>query len=75
MPLSGVKERRLGGGAEDEGVEDLFLKEDFVGLLAAAMALAICFRSPVNCWKGKEKKGKYNKKYIRFERNRSMERA
>ena len=54
MPLSGVKERRLEGGAEDEGVEDLFLKEDLEGLLAATMALAICFRSPVNCWKRKK---------------------
>ena len=48
----------MGGGVGAEAEEDLFLKEDepvLVDLLAAAMALAICLRSPVNCCKEQER--------------------
>ena len=34
------------------------MKEDLAGLLAATMALAICLRSPVNCWKREKEKSK-----------------
>ena len=48
---SGWEDRRFGGGAEAPGVDGLFLKEEGLeDLLTAAMALAICFLSPVSCW-------------------------
>ena len=51
--LSDENERRLGGGTEEELEEtDRFLKEKdevLEDLLAADMAFAICFRSPVSC--------------------------
>ena len=48
--LSDEKDRRFGGGAEAGGAERLLKEEEgFDDLFAAAMAFAICFRSPVNC--------------------------
>ena len=50
MGRSAEKDRRLGGGTEAGGAERLLKEEEgLVDLLAAAIAFAICLRSPVNC--------------------------
>ena len=46
---SAEKDRRLGGGAETDGEERRLKDGALADLFTAAIAFAICFRSPVNC--------------------------